>query len=608
MARLALALALYTGGALWLLRRDAVRAGLAWAVVGGTLLAYAVVGVQGDPLFHLFTRTVSPVQTGASALATRIMAADGVQATLERWPDVMNAARDANLIHFTTSPPGQPLIHQALADLLDTPALAGVVTPLSIALRPYQCSDYEVMRSTRGEIVSAGLGLLMPLLAALAALPTYSAGRALNATRNGALRAALWWPLVPSALMFAPTWNTVYPALCIMAFALLAWALRQRQMLLALAAGLVMSLTTFLNFSVLPALLLFGLFTLGYCVLLPSPAAPSPAWRAGFIQAVVAGVWFGVGLLTVWAVFFVASSLTPLDLLTVTFAQHNDLVQRAYLPWLLLHPYDVLLFTGWPAAALAGWGVWWALRQARAGTLDSLGLLALSMALTLLLVNLSGVVQGENARILIFYTPFLLLAGLAGGDRQAGDRSPRWASPPAALMLAQALTVLVMGAVLPVVPLDLNPQPTGPRQDIGGLGDDLAWIMDGTRLVSAAYDGGLTLAEYRYVADPGAQAITFELLWAGEMPTERPYHFELVARTENPADGEVISEPLRWRAQGGGYLPTCWRAGETIRDTVVLRVPPVSQPVVWDVTLRAVDERTGDTLTPLLTLGPVRYP
>lgn len=631
VAALALLLVIYVALALVIARRSALRLALLWAVIGGTALAYGVTGVQGNPTFYLFTRTVSPVQTGASALAVRLMADDGFDATLARWPEVMSEALDANLIHFTTSPPGQPILHYGLAKLFDSPALESVAEPFSLPLRIFQCSDLQVMRYTRGEIISAGLiGLLMPLLASLAALPIAMIAYELTGNRQAAIWSALWWPLVPTVLMFAPTWNTLYPTLCVLALALLLRGLMRSRMTYVFAAGLVMSVTTFLNFSVLPALLLFGLFTLGfYLVSLQKPAAvgTTPAsslpLTSRIVRAVIAGLWFGAGLLVVWILFFLATRLTPLDLLRETFSAHGDLVQREYLPWLILHPYDVLMFTGWPLALLAVIGMMWAVKNlipaSRRGMIYHTptsghavySVFSLSMLLTFLLVNLAGIVQGENARILAFYAPFLLICAV--GFVTFTVKTDSVGTPNGAsagfpiLFLLQAFTVLVMAAVLPVVPLDLNPQPTGPRQDIGGLGDGLSFIDADAPFTSADYAGAFALDQYRFIADPGAQAITFEFLWAGKSPTERPYQFEMVAHAENPTDGQITSEPFRWYAQAGNYLPTCWRDGEFIRDTVVLPLPPVSEPVVWDVTLRAVDERTGDSAGETV-LGPVRYP
>jgi hypothetical protein len=157
----------------------------------------------------------------------------------------MAEARQANLIHFSTSPPGQPLMHHAAARALD--ALPSSITrPASLALRPFQCSDANIMSYTRGEILSVGLvGMLMPLWAALAALPVYAAGRLLTDDPLAALRAAIWWPLVPSVLLFAPTWNTLYPLLGVTAFALLLAGLRREReparAMRCLAAGVVMA-------------------------------------------------------------------------------------------------------------------------------------------------------------------------------------------------------------------------------------------------------------------------------------------------------------------------------------------------------------------------------
>ncbi|MDX1991038.1 MAG: hypothetical protein SF029_01530 [bacterium] len=636
---LAAALLVYLSG-VWLLKRMQrhIAASLLWAFVGAAALGFAVVGVRGDVGFLLFTRTVSPVQTGASAIAVREMSANGVQSTLERWPEVMREALDANLIHFTTSPPGQPLLHDRLARLFDPLPLS---QSLSMALRPYQCAEYPVMRYTRGEIVSAGVGMLMPVWAALTVFPLYWAGWMLF-ERKTAAQLTLWWPLIPTVLLFAPTWNTLYPLLGILSFALLLAGLRRQGIgfaLYTIAAGVVMSAATFLNFAVLPLLLLFGLFTLGYC-LWAAEAQPDAFESTGearivsifqwkrWSRTIIAGVCFGLGLLSIWLVFFAVSGITPLELLRVTFEKHSNLVQRDYLPWLILHPYDTLLFVGWPLALLFVGAVtrfvqivfWGAgarhaspLQNAASDTLSAFSnppsVLLTSTLLTFLLVNLAGIVQGENARILSFYAPFFLLC--AGGI--FAPRETKWDFP---LLIGQALTVLVMAAVLPVVPLDLNPQPTTPRTDVPTF-DFLELRPVDTAFESAAYAGEFALDDYRFIADVAQQAITLELHWRGISRTERPYRFEIVASAENAIDGEIVTEPHIWVPQSGNYLTTCWQAGDLVRDVTIVPLPTVSAPVVWTLELRAVDERTGDVLAitradgsagSSLTLDPVNYP
>ena len=555
-------------------------------------------GVRGDALQLLTIRTLSPVQTGASTIAVNYLAEDGVHETLAHWPDIMRAAGEQNIIHFTTSPPGQPLAHYGITGLFQgVPALS---QPISDALRPAQCSNLDAMIYTRAEMASVGvIGVLMPLWAALLALPVYAAARTLTGDADAALRVAAWSPLFPTVLLFMPVWNVLYPALVATSFALLLQ--ERRRALFAFLAGAVFSVTTFLNFAVLPVLLIYGLFVLGDGLRREDDS------RAGLLGAVKIGVWFGLGLLVCWVPYALATGITPLDIWQVTQEEHSALVQRDYLPWLLLHPYDTLLFIGWPVTALFFAGIVRAWKSRR--TLTRVDLLAAATFTTMLAVNLVGIAQGENGRIMSFYAPFILLAG-AGIIAQ---RMRGWDFP---LLATQALTVLVMAAVLPVVPLDLNPPPSQPRTDIARL-DGLDLLPVEATFSSTAFDGAFRLASHRFVADLSAQAITLETVWEGDQRPERPYLIEVVARANNDIDGDIITEPYRWQTQRGNYLPTCWRPGDVIPDVEVIPLPAVSAPVVWTLSLRMVDARSGDvmtvtlpdgTRTDVVTLAPVNYP
>jgi hypothetical protein len=534
------------------------------------------------------------------------MAEDGVDPTLNNWPEVMKEAGEQNIIHFTTSPPGQPLVHYWVAEVLED--ADSISRPLSMSLRPYQCSDRQIMRYRREEISSAGLGLLMPFIASLAAIPLFYSGRILSGEKDTALRIAQWWPLVPAVLLFTPTWNTVYPLLAIGAFALLAAGVSYRRGVFALLAGLVMSVGLFLNFSLLPLLLLFGLFTLGYWYFIARYAENPPRWH----WPVQVGLWFGLGLSVSWVLFWLETGLTPLDIFTTSLEQHQELVQRDYLTWLWLHPYDTFLFIGWPIVGLAGWSGWRAVRQWRAEKrIDATGVLSLSLLITIIALDLSGAVQGENGRILMFYAPFLLVAAAPFFSKD------RWWD--VSVFIAQAAMMAVMATVLPVVALDLNPQPEGPRTDIAWPGDERLNTVDAV-FSSEEYEGRFQLSGYHVIGDPAIQKLTVELLWEGEVRTERPYYFELVARADDEIDGEpleYVSVPLRWYPQSGNYLTTCWRDGQQIRDVVVMEVPVVANPVQWVLSLRAVDERTGDVMqvhqpgqntVNAALLGPVNYP
>lgn len=558
-----------------------------WGIIGGIILSYAVVNVRDDAAFLMVTRTVSPVQTGASTIAVQEMSMNGIDQTLRNWPTMMEQAQDQNIIHFTTSPPGQPLLHFWAGELVE--GEPWISRPLSQSLRHYQCSDLQIMAYERHELASTGLGLLMPLFAALMIIPIYSTAILLLDNHATALRIAQWSPLIPAIHLFAPTWNTLYPFLSIGAFAFLLWGLKKQLPLAMISAGIVMSFATFLNFSVIPILLLMGLFTLGYGF----QARPRLAWH----WPLQVGIWFGIGLASIWVIFWAYSAYTPFDLFATSLEQHKTLVKRDYWVWLFMNPYDTFLFIGWGIVWLVFVAWITDIRTIRNREAVSVfQIFSLSLLITMLALNLSGNVQGENGRILMFYAPFLLI--VAGGHF---FHTRGWDLP---LMALQVVTVVVMGAVMAVVPLDLNPPPTEPRQDIADL-NTLPPQYTNAIFKSSRYDGEFRLESYRFIPDPtpNQERVTLQLDWLGIQPTERPYQFQVVAAMEIEGYGRFTLPAYRWYPQNGNYLTSCWRASDVIHDVVIIPLAPAPQGV-WELELSAIDARTGDSAGKTILLIP----
>lgn len=586
------AVGVYLAGVLW--TRRLARGQVVWALIGGVLVTLAVINLRGDPGYLLLTRTVSPVYTGASAAAVRNFGREGAESAVKNWPDRMAELVHTGNIHIALSPPGQPLAHYWLATALEP--LDPITQPVDQWLRPQQCHDLEVMRSTPAEMTSAGVGMLMPLWAMLTIFPLFWIGRRLSGDPQAAARLTQWWALIPSLMFFAPSWNTLFPLLVICAFALLLYGLDRRQMVWCVLAGMIMSVATFLNFSVVPALMLMGWYTLGYWYWLSSARWDWP---------VRVGLWFGVGLLSVWVIFWLYTGYTPLDLIDTAFEQHLG-IERNYFIWLILHVYDLFFFAGWALVGLALWGVWRAIHHLRQRqTIGHVEVLALALFLTLLILDVSGSARGETARVWLFFVPFLLLSGL-----MLFQRGRNWDIP---LLIVQGASVIVIASVIAPMETFMIAPPDQPREDMPRF-DHLELIP-----VNATFEdetGHFQLEGYRFIADPSQQAISWELWWRGDVPTARPYQFELVAYGENEVDGQVISEPYRWYPQRGNYLTTCWQSGDLVRDVFVMPLPAILQPLVWTARLQAADERTGtmprilinDETVEAVELGPVRYP
>src|SRR5207244_4244930 len=79
-------------------------------------------------------------------------------------------------------------------------------------------------------------------------------------------------------------------------------------------------------------------------------------------------------------------------------------LERPYLPWVFLHLYDLALFIGFPLVTLAVAATVKSLR-----TLRSLDPLAGALALTLILLALSGTARGETGRVWLFFVPYILI-------------------------------------------------------------------------------------------------------------------------------------------------------------------------------------------------------
>lgn len=583
------ALLLRSGGPIWL--------GLTWTVIAGFVICLGVQNIRYDSFFLLFSHSVSPVQTGANTVATRFIAEEGVDDSLRRWPEIMRESNDLTITHFTTSPPGKALVHHWLAEAIDP--ITPISQPTSRALRGYQCTTLPVMEYSRGQMASAGVGMLMPLWAALAAIPIFGVACQLGADNVTALRMAQWWAIVPSLLLFAPTWNTLYPLLALLAFSALLRGLQHDAMVWAITSGFIMSLMTFLNFAVLPIIGLLGFYTLGYWFFLKRGEKP-------FLWAVMVGAYFGLGLMSIWLVFGLYSGFTPFDLLEVTFDQHLD-IERNYWIWLVLHVYDMLMFAGWPLVAIAGYGIWRVIQQWRTDhQFDQIDVLVMAVLATVVVLDLSGITRAESARIWLFFVPFLLLMGLGYYAQQ----SARWDVP---LLVGQLATVAVMGTVLPVVRFDMTLPVEGPRNDVPTL-DHLELLPVDASFSSDEFAGAFALVGYRYISDPANQTIIAETVWRGDVPTERPYQFEVVASAYNEIDGDIVTEPQRWYPQGGNYLTTCWQDGDVIYDVILIDLPPVSMPVQWILSVRLVHEddvmliNSADVEAETVNLGPVPYP
>ena len=79
-------------------------------------------------------------------------------------------------------------------------------------LRTLQCHNPGLMALDNPQIASASIGMLLPLIGALAVWPMFAFGKRVVGMRSAAIAAALF-PVMPLFAMWPAQWDQVYPLL-----------------------------------------------------------------------------------------------------------------------------------------------------------------------------------------------------------------------------------------------------------------------------------------------------------------------------------------------------------------------------------------------------------
>ncbi|MBZ0282098.1 MAG: hypothetical protein K8L97_15265 [Anaerolineae bacterium] len=571
----------------WLQKTDRAVFMVLWAFFGAFLIPLFVIQLRSpDVVYELFARTVSGVTTGPHMAGAEV---DWASGNWRDWVAIMNRF-EGRSVHVALSPPGLPLWYGLLNSVIGT--APEVANGLQRTLLPYQCHNWNLLAYTPAEWASAWFGMLMPLWAACTVFPLYRIAHRLLGKDGTPV--VLWWPLVPALVMFVPTWNTFYPFICLVAFALFLGALDNRpQTLRLLVAGLLIGLLIFANFSLIPVIALFGFYTLLHCFWVEKQSFSPANW----VRPVRIGLIFGFGLAIPWLIYGLWSGLTPFTLAQTAMTAHLSL-DRPYLPWLWLHLWEWALFTGIPLILLWLVGVW---REVRLSD-STRSVLGLSLFLTMLFLLLSGTARGETGRVWLFFSPFVLITAYGALIRLVKISSRpviSWAAVSLAqvtMMLVLAFTWNVMGAP------DITPRPEAPV------------LVAAERPGGAIFDNTFQLIGWDAVAQNNI--VELRLNWQGLQTMTVPYWFS--ALLVDP-QGNPVSEAVVWQPSETRYPTTCWEVGAQLGDTVSLPLPTDAPSGEWWISLSAFqyDSESLDRLSVQLPdgssdtqigLGPVSVP
>ncbi len=574
LAGLLAAVAAYLGVGWVLMGREKPAPFIVWAVLGAVLLPILTTWVRMPYIGYGYYRaTADAVGTGWYQAGLVVREGPGLREALINYPEQMFAFREAGLNHITTSPPGHWLLYYWAASLFDV--LPGLAAWLAEPLRAYGCIDPQALTLGDAELASAWVGMTLPLWGGMAGLLIWLLGRALFA-EGVARRAAYLWPLLPSLLIFNPYPSPVNATLSLLAMALLALGLDRDQWGWVFLGGAALSYATFNSFIFLPVLFFAGAQALLFFFV--RRAERGYRWWWPFVQ----GAIFGAGLLSVWLIFYLYSGITPLDIFVTSMDWHLNL-ELEYLPWVFLHFNDFVLFTGWPLFFVGVLGVVFATRQTLTGKAVSGGvLLALACAITVIVLDISGMARGESGRSWIIFMPFMLYAAGLWLDGAGADRG--------VLLPAAGMQIAVIGVVAAVMrPMAVYPAPghlsqpeaVSPPGDVIPVSEPVTFD-DTVRL--SAYSGTVS-----------GDTLTLWLSFVAGAPLDHPYWLSILPVGPDGTPGTASVMPPYLPAET--FPVTCWFAADepvTVQQSIAL--PTDAADGAWWVSLSLIDAETGAIL------------
>lgn len=325
--------------------------------------------------------------------------------------------------HAQTQSAGPVVFSHAATVLARTSPLTPVLADTLLALSPGISADAlarycRIWEPNVGESdVRAALcvALLMMAIASLSVVPIYLLGKWINSPGAG-LCAALGLSVLPSFVLFSPSFDQMYPlvtatALCALWRGALAWKNgssqggSSRALWWVGAAGICLGASLFFNLGLIVAVALCAVVAL---VVGGRQRFAASWWFKG-------GAAFAGGVLLVplllklvwgydlWAVFLTSNHLR--DVL-----YYNS---RSYAASLWANPLEFFTFCGAPLFLLWLWQNWqsWKSAPSQFASRQRAWEIALPVALItiLFLLDLSGRTRGEVARMWLFLTPPLLL-------------------------------------------------------------------------------------------------------------------------------------------------------------------------------------------------------
>ncbi len=398
---------------------------LLFITVAAAIIQFALAfAVSRYPLLEFFGPTVSVHNSGYFSTA---IANNDLTSLLSNYPQIMPSLP----IHAQSHPPG-PIMMQRLGWEFFQ-ALPPLADSIAMPLRALQCHNPGLMALDNPQIASALIGMLIPLIGALAVWPMYAFGKRIIGSQAALIAVALF-PIMPLFALWPTQWDQVYPLLLFTSLYFMHTGLESRSIAKVFLAGIPLSIATFFSVGNVVLIAIVALYGFTYHL------AISPSRHLSISHSLVLVVSFLLGCASIWIGYALIYRVNPIDVLSTgsRLAFESTTGNRSYLLWLLWNPIDFITFLGLPIAVLLLLNLKKILKPSK-----SLLPLVVATFATFILLDLSGSVRGEVGRLWIYFGPLMLLiAGSTLQEARSKEQEASHAPRPAQYALLIGLVSL----------------------------------------------------------------------------------------------------------------------------------------------------------------------
>ncbi|MFO8079115.1 MAG: hypothetical protein R6V07_02310 [Armatimonadota bacterium] len=440
------------------MRREKIgshRRALAWTIalglaIGAWSLQVALWSVAPDSVERMAAVQLSDVSTGYLGEAFTIRdLGDYMRGYADEMPNKPE--------HVATHPPGAVLFFYGVRKLGSTfPALrrsALIASSTAVGVSIEELGAEVVAHPTTRWLGSDGLATAIIaswLLGAAGALMppvVFAALRAVAGTER-ALAVAAVLALTPSMLFYFPTLVMLVALASTLMMAALAATCRHPAW--GVVAGLIAAAALFVSLGAMALVALGGIFLLLRAARQAGQSGDT-AWT-DTRSAAVPVLGFGAGVLAGLGLWY-AAGVDAAGVFSQGLGAHSSITglasYRSYAVWVWMNLVEFAVFMGLPLTVLAAASVPRMISTLRETSSRALvAYFGTAALLTLLMLDLSGVVKGETGRLWLFFVPWLAAAAAPGlVDRGGG----RWRLLVATCALTALQLLLMAWTMQPIV-------------------------------------------------------------------------------------------------------------------------------------------------------------